>query len=331
MSYRVILTIILTGLAAILAALTFAFSSSSWSDLTLNLGSEVFGIALTVAIVDWMIERSKLREEAQRIAWAMLHDIDHAVWVWQGGRREFHLDELMALLDMVEDSDPVPPFTQNLFGNLGVRASDTLRLQQRVFRVHRGLKHAMTYLSGLGQIRELDRLMPPSFIVEALKSSIEQLARVTGQGLHPTSFGVARTFRDPTQKAQETRYRGVEVETLYGPAGLTTMMAPTVVSASHQKPTHEPEHERSRIERVPPKRGPVSAAPPAGVDGPARADGSAARTGPRPVARTDSRPAAEPSPRPDAGSRPEPRREDDPPRRDDGPITLDVDPDGEPW
>lgn len=183
-------------------------------ELGLNLGAEIMGIAMTVAVVDWLIERSKLREEAQRIAWATLHDMDHAVWVWQGGRREFHLDELVAILSLVKEDDPLPVFTKNLFANLGMRASDTLRLQSRVFRQHRKLKNALTYLSGLAQIRELENIVSPSYIVQSLQSSVAILAGLTGQGMHPASFGVVKAFRDPGLEAQQARYRGVEIEAL---------------------------------------------------------------------------------------------------------------------
>jgi len=216
---RILLTAILGAIAAVMVTTSLLLDkTASVYDLLLNLGSEVVGIALTVAIVDWLIERAKLREEAQRIGWAMLHDIDHAVWVWQGGRREFHLDELVALLNLVEDSDPLPPLTQNLLANLGIRASDTLRLQSRVFKYHRDLKHAMQYLASLSQIRELNKLMPPSFVVESLRSAITELAGVTGQGLHPNEFGVAKTYRDPSAEAQQARYRGIEQDEFMGGA-----------------------------------------------------------------------------------------------------------------
>ncbi len=208
--FRIYLTVALLAVAIILAALATFVGGVGWDEFATNLASELTAIALIVLIVDWMLERNKLREEAQRIAWSMLHDIDHAVWVWQGGRREFHLDELMALLEMVEDKDPIPPFTQNLLANLGVRASDTLRLQSRIFNIHKRLKQAMVYLKSLGQMREMEDLMPPSFVVDALKSAITQLAAVTGQGLHPGDFGVARTFRDASPEAQRARYMGIE-------------------------------------------------------------------------------------------------------------------------
>jgi len=197
-------SILLVGIPAIITR------SLDWPGLWLNLAAEILGMAMTVAIVDWLIERSKLMEEARRLAWATLHEIDHAVWVWQGGRREFHLDELAAVLSLVSDMDPMPVFTQNMMANLGMRAADSLRLQPRVFREQRRLKLALQSLSGLAQIRELGSLMPPTAVQQAMTTALGHLAAVTEQGLHPTSFGVVKQLRDPSAEAQEQRYRGIE-------------------------------------------------------------------------------------------------------------------------
>ena len=43
-----------------------------------NLGAEILGLAFTVAIIDWLLERKRLNEQAQHLAWRMLHDVDHA-------------------------------------------------------------------------------------------------------------------------------------------------------------------------------------------------------------------------------------------------------------
>lgn len=177
-------------------------------ELLPNLAAEILGLALTVALVDWLIERAKMADEAQRMAWAMLHDIDHVVWVWQGGRREFHLDEMYALLDMVQESEPVAESTQELLANLGVRASDNLRLQSKLLRRHRKLKQAMISLSGLAQIREIKRLVDARYAVDSLQLSIRQLSELTEQEIHPGQFGAAKGLRDATLDAQTRRYLG---------------------------------------------------------------------------------------------------------------------------
>ncbi|HHN79079.1 MAG TPA: hypothetical protein ENK11_10475 [Phycisphaerales bacterium] len=173
-----------------------------------NLGTELIGLAFTVAIIDWLLERKRLNEQVQHLAWRMLHDLDHAFWVWQGGRREFHLDELMALLDMADKDDPLPRFTEELFINLGIRASDNLRLQPKLMAHDRRLRAALKSLAGLAQIREAKNIVHAGYIVDGLRAAVTNLAEITGQMPHQGEFAAARSFRDPTFEAQQRRYRG---------------------------------------------------------------------------------------------------------------------------
>ncbi len=203
----------LAGILGIIALITTSVSvaiegKSALIELLPNLAAEIVGLALTVALVDWLIERAKMADEAQKMAWAMLHDIDHAVWVWQGGRREFHLDEMYALLDMVQEHEPVAESTQELLANLGVRASDNIRLQSRLLRRHRKLRTAMTTLAGLAQIREIKRLVDSRYAVDSLQISIRQLAELTEQEIHLGQFGAAKGLRDASIDAQTRRYLG---------------------------------------------------------------------------------------------------------------------------
>jgi hypothetical protein len=179
-----------------------------------NLGAEILGLACTVAIIDWLIERKKLNEQVTRMAWQTLHDVDHAFWVWQGGRREFHLDELASLLNVATKDDPLPDFTEELFINLGIRASDNLRLQPKLMTHDRRLKAAMRSLAGLAQLREAKSLVNPQYIVDGLQAALENLAAVAGQSPHHGEFGAAKSFRDPSVEAQKLRYRGSLHETI---------------------------------------------------------------------------------------------------------------------
>lgn len=179
-----------------------------------NIGAEIGGIALTVAIIDWLMERRRLNEQVQQMAWRMLHDLDHAFWVWQGGRREFHLDELVALLNVAETSDPLPEFTEEMFVNLGIRASDMLRLQPRLMDHDRRLKSSLKSLSGLAQIREAKGIVDNAYIIEGLRTAVANLAELTGQTPHAGEFAAAKSFRDPNPDAQKKRYRGSLHETI---------------------------------------------------------------------------------------------------------------------
>lgn len=209
------LRVVLAGTCTIIAGLMIAaaiYFAEDRIDAVLgslvDIGAGILGLAFTVAIIDWLLERKRLREQVQQLAWRMLHDLDHAFWVWQGGRREFHLDELMALLEMADKDDPLPRYTEELFINLGIRASDNLRLQPRLMMHDRRLKAALKSLSGLAQIREAKNIVNSSYIIGGLRSAVTNLAEITGQLPHKGEFAAARSFRDPSLEAQLRRYRG---------------------------------------------------------------------------------------------------------------------------
>ena len=210
---RVWLTIGLCAAAAVMLLVGLAAEGwSSWPSLFGNLGSEIIGSAFTVAIVDWLIERKRMREQAQEFAWRLLHDVDHALWVWQGGRREFHLDEMVSLLGLAKPSDPFPPTTEDLFINLGVRAGDMIRLHGRIMRFDKRLRQTCTALKSLSQLREAKGTLGSEYVIDALRTAVYTLAAVTGQRVHEGEFGVAKAFRDPTLRAQEQRYRGTQMD-----------------------------------------------------------------------------------------------------------------------
>jgi len=212
MNTRTGLTIGCTAAAAAMLAASVFFSDDRPGELVGllgNLGAEIVGLALTVAIIDWLLERKRLNEAVQQMAWRMLHDLDHAFWVWQGGRREFHLDELMALLEMAEPGDPLPKFTEELFINLGIRSSDNLRLQPKLVAYDRRLRAALKSLAGLAQIREAKSSIGDArYIIDGLKTAVANLADTTGQRPHQGEFAAARSFRDPSFDAQQRRYKG---------------------------------------------------------------------------------------------------------------------------
>ena len=65
------------------------------SDLLMGLATEAFGILVVLAVVDWMLERRRRQERARDLAWATLHAVERAGWVWQGGARRVTSDELL--------------------------------------------------------------------------------------------------------------------------------------------------------------------------------------------------------------------------------------------
>lgn len=77
---RISITILFIALAGCVIAMAFRIGPETpWGGLWLNLGTEIIGIALTVAIVEWLFERRRLQDEATKMAWRVLHLVDQAV------------------------------------------------------------------------------------------------------------------------------------------------------------------------------------------------------------------------------------------------------------
>ncbi len=178
--------------------------------LLLNLGTELIGIAITVAIVERLIEQGRNRTEAKRMGWDVLQEIDHAVWVWQGGRRLFDLSELLGLLDLVNDTDPIPEFTQNLFMRIGSRSQGTLLHNREPIQVSRDLRRALEALAPLAGIRDHGKVMPPREIATHLRNAIGSLSQVTAIEEMPV-IEKLQAIRNPSVPEQHQRHFGKPV------------------------------------------------------------------------------------------------------------------------
>ena len=206
------LRIVITGLFLLLAlgvvALAFRVGpNSSWGTLWLNLGTEIVGIVLTVAIVEWLFERRRRLEEARKMAWRVLHDLDHAVWVWQGGHREFDLSELVALLNRTQDGDPLPDFIQNLLMHLGSASQDTLRDEPETPAAKPSLKKALQHLAPLARIRDEVTLLPAGVVAGHLSAATRELAVAVGLTF-PGALPDVSNLRDTDARKQEWRHYG---------------------------------------------------------------------------------------------------------------------------
>ncbi len=181
-------------------------AESQASALWLNLGTEMIGIVATIAIVDWLLERGRTADERRRMAWTVLHDLDHAVWVWQGGRREFEFGELLAALNGANEADAFPPFTQNLIMNIGARASNTLRNRGDLVRAHRDLKAGLEALAPLARMRDHPAALPGTSVRDCLYTAAISLGNVVK--LSPTDLTSDRHLINADPEAQEFRHYG---------------------------------------------------------------------------------------------------------------------------
>ena len=203
-------TVFLLVSAGLLYEAVFQTLPQRISDLFLNLGTELLGIVLTVSVIDFMLERRRVSEEARRIARECLHDIDHHVWAWQGGSREFNVDELYVLIEEITNDDPIAHFTETLFLVLGSKASNTLRTRSSIVASNLHLKDALSQIATLCRIRDRDSGMSPEEIAETLRSAlpgltfVSELDRATENAITPWDS----QMRDRSQVAQEWRHYG---------------------------------------------------------------------------------------------------------------------------
>lgn len=195
--------------AAVLLVIAFVVGvESGTGNLLVNLGTEVIGIVMTVAIVEWFFERRRLQSRARELAWDALHGIGHAVWVWQGGPREMDTDEMLGILDAVAEDDPLPDFTEGLLLGIGTRSRRLLNDDQAPVIAMPGLMNGLEELARLSAIRDGVEPMAPRKVADILDQGTRALARALGK---PTERHLASLIRhrDPSLEMQERRHFGV--------------------------------------------------------------------------------------------------------------------------
>jgi hypothetical protein len=183
--------------------------SGKWPDLLLNLGTEMFGIVLTVLIVDWLFEQREIRQEAKRLAIGFLNRLDHHVWVWQGGARDFNLTETLTMLRYVTNDDPLPEFTQNLLLVLGSNAADRSRYDSEVVAANKYLKQGFDKLQKLTDIRrDYQRTMSSTDIAKHLSEAAMALAKAAELSIPKIDGNERPEYRNPSIEYQEWRHYG---------------------------------------------------------------------------------------------------------------------------
>ena len=193
--------------AAIMLGMSFFFGvATSTGTLLMNLGTEIVGIVMTVAIVEWFFERRRLQNRGRELAWDALHAVKHAVWVWQGGPREMDSDEVRGVLNAVAD-DPLPDFTEGLLLNIGTRSRRLLNNDPAAVAAMPGLMNGLEHLGRLSSMRDGKAPMPSRKVADILDEGTTALAKSLGQPTerHPTSL---IRFRNPSVENQERRHFG---------------------------------------------------------------------------------------------------------------------------
>ncbi len=175
--------------------------------LLINLGTELVGIVMTVAVVEYFFERRRLQTRGRQLAWDALHAVEHAVWVWQGGPREMDTDEVRGVLNAVSTEDPLPDFTEGLFLNIGTRSRRLLNNDPEAVTAVSGFMNGLEHLARLSAIRDGTAPMSPQKVADILDEGTEELAKALGK---PTERHLASLirFRDPSIESQERRHFG---------------------------------------------------------------------------------------------------------------------------
>ncbi|GEM_PF-6986175 len=205
-----IVTLALIVLAALVAGAwrTRPNPEGFTSDLLINFASEAFGIILAFLLVNTLLDLHHRETASIRLAQTILHDIDQAVWVWLGGKREFGLAESRVLLERVDDTARPARFTETLLINVGGSASNALRTRERVVKTHPALQAGLEFLVPLAGLRDgkPGTTLPPSTIARQLLQSQPQLckaARIRDIPQSRESDGY-----DPSERAQRWRHSG---------------------------------------------------------------------------------------------------------------------------
>ena len=180
-------------------------SDTNEGALFVNLGTEIFGILITVALVEWLFERRRLQDRARELAWSIFHALERAVWVWQGGPRQLGTDALLGLIHGIRKNDPLPQFTRTLLVNLGTQSREALDKESMAIKLIPGMKGAVDDLTSLRALTDGDSAVSIRMVAEVLESGTLGLAKVLHLSTQPIPAALVR-YRDSSERAQEERY-----------------------------------------------------------------------------------------------------------------------------
>ncbi len=203
---RLVLAVTFVLVAGVLLFAAFQMEGGRRStELLLGLATEMFGIIVTLAVVDWMLERRRRQERARDLAWATLHAVERAVWVWQGGPRRVTTDELLGLVLGIDSKDEHQPFTRSLLAGVGTRSLEVLDREASTIRTTPALADALQELSSLHSLSSQRSSVSTNLVREVLECAIQRLAHVLGLPTQAMPSGLIR-HRDAAAEAQKERY-----------------------------------------------------------------------------------------------------------------------------
>jgi hypothetical protein len=205
--FRVVLAIVFfVTSSALIAASTLPSVSPGLREILGNVGTEIFGILVTIALVDWVLEKRRRQDRARELAWSVLHSIEHSVWVWQGGPRQMGTNELLGIVAGIKKQDHLEPFTEGLFLNVGLQCRSILQKEAPAVKSLAGLSGTLEDLVSLATIQDLPDSTRIRTVSEILEASVTGLARLLGQATERMPSGLI-WYLDATGDGQTERYR----------------------------------------------------------------------------------------------------------------------------
>lgn len=174
------------------------------SSLSINLATEIFGIGVTVAVVEWLFERSRLQERGKQLAWNILHQLERAVWVWRGGPRRMGTDQLMGVLSDTQSQSTLTPFARSLLVSLATTSQQLAQRETAATGSLRGLQETLHDLTSLHRLEESAASSTMAMTSEVLAAAVRSLATMLDQPTGAIPGGLVRGL-DVTLEAQRAR------------------------------------------------------------------------------------------------------------------------------
>lgn len=195
-------------------------AGATFGEVLGDLGTEMFGILVTIALVDWVLERRRKQDRAREVAWNVLAEVQHAVWVWQGGARQQSPGDLLGLISGIKEADEMEPFTEGLFLSVAFHAQSTLQTESAALKSLSGLLDVFKEIEQLSSIENLKPQAKVRVSVEVLSEAVGGLAKALRQPTEWMPSGLIWHV-DPAKEAQEKRYNQAwALSGAVGPPGL---------------------------------------------------------------------------------------------------------------
>jgi hypothetical protein len=206
--FRLAVTASFLLVAGVVTWLAFVVGAQTpMGNLLINLGTEIMGIVLTVAVVEWFFERRRNATRGKQLAWDALHAVESALWAWQGGPRQLETDEMLGILRAVDEDDDLTEATEGLFLSIGTRSRRLLTNDPEGVEAVPHFMNALEQLARLSSIRDGEDAMSPRKVADIVEEATLELARALEQ---PTERHLASLirYRDPSRASQERRHFG---------------------------------------------------------------------------------------------------------------------------